>query len=145
MIFKNKFYQVRAAQEVLKMAQKLGFQSLGIYLIHSYVLIFPLNVKVLMVYSMSGKNLVLDSGVPGHTHSYAKQWLSSTSRMSWAIKLSFCMCLGIHRSYKFFQSFLAGVFKHVQTDWKQGVSYKCIYMIHSIHISMIRYTWVCQN
>lgn len=76
------------------------------------------------------------------------------------------MCLGIHRSYKFIQSFQAGVVRLAQHDPKQQISYylkkelrneidfffsACrlgiqlyIYLIPDIHMSVVRHTWAYQ-
>ena len=54
--------------------------------------------------------------------------------MSWAIKFFFCIWLGIHRNYKFVQSFQVGVARYAYSDWKYWIS--CISEIN-IGMSLI--------
>ena len=68
----------------------------------------------------------------GHTQSCAKWWVSFIWRMSWALKLFFCMWLWTHRSYKSVQSFRVAVVRHAQSDWKEiAVSQKWTWMASS--------------
>ena len=97
-------------QKVTKMTQKWGFRFFYKNQIHSYVFLLPWYESTIVIPTfckicLSGKKLFLElwpkniytKGILSHTQCYPKLWLSFISK----IKFAFCMCLGIHKNYKF--------------------------------------------
>ena len=96
----------------------------------------------------SGMSKVIPKGEP----------TSCLSTMSWAMRLAFCMWLGIRRSYKFIQSFQVDMVRHCPSDSKQCISsisriswsiksifsiwwgiHKNMYLIQSIQMVLVRW------